>query len=195
MNPQLTAPKPLILNLDRTRSRLKEIFWVALGSLVLACSARFSLPLGFTPVPISLQTLAVLLVASSLGSMRGTLAVGMYLLEGGFGLPVFTHGSGFAYLLGPTGGYLLGFLPAAFIIGKCADLGKDRSVWSALPWFLLGHSVIFFFGLSHLSTFVGWEKAIPMGLIPFLPGAVIKTAIASIALPSLWKLSDRVGLK
>ncbi len=134
---------------------LYDIVWIVGCSLFIALSAQIAIPLPFSPVPITGQTLAVLLVGALLGSQRGVLAVLVYLTEGFAGLPVFSGGTaGLARLAGPTGGYLVGLLAAAFITGLLAEQGWDRRVGSTLLAMLLGNAAIYAFlgemsALSH----------------------------------------------
>lgn len=156
----------------RRRALLR--FWglALLGSAVLAASAQVVLPAW--PVPATLQSLAVLLLGALGGARLGAAAAGLYLLEGALGLPVFAAGSaGPAVLAGPTGGYLLGFLPAAWFAGQAgAMLGRQAAV-------LLGaHLLLFVPGLAWLAGFVGAERAFAAGFVAFLPATVVKTALA-----------------
>src|SRR5712691_3313401 len=167
---------------------LVDSLLVLLGSLVMAGLAQLSIPLPFTPVPITGQTLGVLLVGASLGAWRGASALTLYLVEGSIGLPFFAGGaSGVGALLGPTGGYLIGFVAAAFVVGLLAERQYDRSVRWAVLTFALGVAVVYLFGVPWLGRFVGGEKALIAGFLPFLPGACIKAALAALLLPSAWK--------
>ena len=158
------------------------------GSLLVALAAQVSIRLPFSPIPITGQTLAILFVGALLGSRRGTLSLIVYLLQGLFGLPVFASGaSGLAYVMGPTGGYLVGFIAAAYMIGLLAERGWDRHVMSTSLAMLIGNAVIYSFGLPWLSVYVG-KQAVALGLIPFVLGDVIKLALAAVALPFGWKL-------
>jgi biotin transport system substrate-specific component len=165
-----------------------------LGStLLIALSAQIALPLPFSSVPITGQTLVVLLTGALLGSRRGSLSLLAYLAEGTLGFPVFAGGSaGLAYLMGPTGGYLVGFIAAAFIAGLLAENGWNRQVRTAFFAMLLGNIALYAFGLFWLALFVGSEKVLVMGLLPFIPGDVIKIIFATMLLPSGWRL---VGYK
>ena len=149
-------------------------FWglALLGSAVLAASAQVSLPMW--PVPATLQTLAVLLLGALGGSRMGVASVALYLAEGAMGLPVFAGGAGgIAALAGPTAGYLIGFLPAAWLAGLAGrGLARQALVLSA------AHLVIFIPGLAWLAGFVGWERALHAGFLLFVPGTVVKTALA-----------------
>lgn len=149
-------------------------FWglALLGSAVLAASAQVSLPMW--PVPATLQTLAVLLLGALGGARMGMASVALYLAEGAAGLPVFAGGAGgAAALAGPTAGYLIGFLPAAWLAGQAGrGLARQALVLTA------AHLVLFVPGVAWLAGFVGWEKALHAGFLLFVPGTVVKTALA-----------------
>ncbi len=175
------------LNLPQTLGQ--EVLLILSGSLLVGLMAQIAISLPFTPVPITGQTFGVLLVGALLGSRRGALALGLYLLEGIAGLPVFAGGTGGpARLLGPTGGYLLGFVAAAGVTGWLCERGWDRRVFTAALAMLVGNIVIYLFGLPWLALFVGPEKALMMGLWPFIPGDALKLTLAALALPSAWAL-------
>jgi len=160
---------------------------VVLGSLTMAALAQVALPLPFTPVPITGQTLGVLLVGGALGSRRGAASMLLYLLEGAAGLPVFAGGAaGPIVLFGPRGGYLFGFVLAAFCVGLLAERGFDRSFVSAVLAFGIGELVIYSIGVPWLAFFVGAKPALAAGFWPFLPGAVVKAAAAGVLLPVAW---------
>lgn len=171
---------------------LTDVMLVVLGSAVMAGLAQISFRLPFTPVPISGQTLGVLLVAASLGAWRGAASMLLYLGEGAAGLPVFAEGhSGLIFLTdAPTTGFLWGFVVAAAVVGLLAQLGWDRSVGSALGAMLVGEVVVFAFGISWLAHFLGvpGEKALELGLYPFVLGELVKLLIAAGVLPAAWRL-------
>jgi len=165
-----------------------EILLVAAGSVLIALSAYVAVPLPFSPVPVTGQTFAVLLVGSALGARRGAAAALAYLAEGCAGLPVFAGGAAGAHVLvGPTGGYLLGFVPGAFLCGALAERGWDRSVLGTVASMALGNVAILAPGLLWLARFVGSERVLALGLDPFLPGDVVKIALAAALLPLAWK--------
>ena len=144
--------------------------------------------LPFSPVPITGQTLAVLLAGALLGSRRGAMSMLAYLAQGIVGLPVFAQGaSGITYLAGPTGGYLIGFVAAAYITGWLAERGWDRHVGTTALAMLAGNLAIYAVGLSWLSLYVG-RQAIALGLLPYAAGDVLKLALAALSLPAGWKL-------
>lgn len=178
---------PLALILRPSGGLVRDIILILAGSVFVALMAQVSVPLPFTPVPVTGQTLGVALVGALLGSKRGTLALLTYLAEGAAGLPVFAGGArGLDKFAGPTGGYLIGFLVAAFVVGWLCEKGWDRRFLSAVPAFLLGDSMVFLFGLPWLARFVGTEKVFAMGLIPFIPGDIIKVILAALVVTGLW---------
>ena len=176
----------------RAEARLYDAGLVVAGSLVVALSAPAEIVLPFTPVPLTLQPFAVLLVGAALGARRGALALIAYLGEGALGLPVFAGGAaGVATMLGPSGGYLVGFVPAAFVTGFLAERGWDRrflTTWAAMA---LGSATLFACGLPWLAQFVGWDRVLAAGLWPFVPGDVVKQVAAAVALPGVWKVVRR----
>jgi biotin transport system substrate-specific component len=147
------------------------------GTILLALSAKVQIP--FYPVPMTLQTLAVLAIGGAFGLRLATATVALYLVEGLLGLPVFAGiAAGPAYMAGPTGGYLVGFLAAAALIGALADRGFTRS-WTGLAIVMsLGHIVMFAFGFGWLALNIGASKAWAAGVAPFYAGTVVKTALA-----------------
>lgn len=162
---------------------------VVTASLFIAVCAQIQIPLPFTPVPLSGGTLGVLYAGALLGSRRGAVAVFLYLLEGSMGLPVFSGGAaGFIHLLGPTGGYLVGFPVGAFATGLLAERGWDRTPGRAFLAMLAGSLPIFALGLLGLSRFVPAETLLVQGLWPFLPGDLLKSAVSAGLLPLGWKL-------
>lgn len=170
------------------RRILYDVAWVVGGSLFIALCARIAVPLPFSPVPVTGQTLAVLLTGALLGSRRGPLSVMTYLAAGTAGLPVFAGGAaGLARFAGPTGGYLLGFIVAAFVTGWLAERGWDRRRPTTVAMMWVGNVVIYTFGVAWLACLVGADKALPLGLYPFVVGEIAKMACAVILLPSAWR--------
>lgn len=162
---------------------------VLLGSALVALSAQVVVPLPFTPVPITGQTFGVLFVGALLGSRRGALALAAYLLEGAAGLPVFAGGgSTVAWLAGPTAGYLWSYPLAAWLTGRLAERGWDRRPATAAVALGAGNAVIYAVGLPWLAFFVGFERVLAAGLLPFLPGDLVKIAVAAGALAGAWRL-------
>ena len=179
--------------LDKDNSLFKTIFLILAGSLLLTLSAKIQVP--FYPVPMTLQTLVVLLIGASFGWRMGSATVLAYLAQGAMGLPVFAgtpeKGLGLLYMAGPTGGYLVGFALAAGLTGWLAERGLDRSVIGTAIAMIAGNLVIYVFGLAWLANFVGFEKAVTFGLIPFLFGDLIKIMLATASLPVIWKFLNR----
>ncbi len=168
---------------------LVKVGLVVLGSWLLAALAQVRVYLPFTPVPLTGQTFGVLLIAAVLGARLGTATVGLYIVQGLLGLPFFAGGNaGLAALLGPTGGYLVGFLLAAYTVGSLAERGFDRSLITAIPAFVVGTAVIYLFGALRLSVFVGMNNALAAGVLPFVAGDVIKAALAGLVLPAAWRI-------
>jgi biotin transport system substrate-specific component len=171
-------------------SAIREIVIGLGGILLLSLAAQVQIPL--QPVPITGQTFGVLLVGALLGARRGALTVAGYVTAGVAGLPVFAGGAaGLARLFGPTGGYLIGFVAAAWLVGWLSERGWDRRLTTAAAAMLLGTAVIYFFGLPWLSIFVGWRQVVALGLAPFIVGDVLKLALAALALPGGWSLLGR----
>jgi biotin transport system substrate-specific component len=177
----------------RARVVLYDLALIALGSALIALSARVAIPIPFSPVPVTGQTFAVLLVGALLGRWRGGAAALAYLGEGAAGLPVFAGGAaGPHVLVGPTGGYLVGFVAGAWICGALAERGWDRRVgWTVLAM-ILGNVAILVPGLAWIARFVGADRALALGLWPFIPGDCVKIALAAALLPISWKwIGDR----
>ena len=156
------------------------------GTLALAISAKMQVP--FYPVPMTLQTLVVLLIGAAFGARLAAATVALYLAEGLLGLPVFAGAvAGPAYMAGPTGGFLVGFLFAAALVGWLSERGWDRSLGLLLAAMTLGHAVIFAFGLGWLSSLIGAEKAWALGFAPFFAATVVKTLLAWALVGAAWR--------
>ena len=171
----------------------KRAALVVAFSLLVALSAQVTVPLPWTPVPVTLQTFAVLLTGALLGSRLGALALFAYLLEGAAGLPFFSMGRGGAahLLFSPTAGYLLAYPVAAFATGWLAERGWDRRYLSAAAAMAIGSVVILAGGWLGLLRFHAPAHAFALGVAPFLPGDVVKIALAAAVLPSGWALVRR----
>ena len=170
---------------------LKDMALIGAGSAFVAVSAQISIPLPFTPVPITGQTLAVLLVGAVLGSKRGAIALMAYLIEGIIGIPVFAGGTGgIGKLLGPTGGYLIGFIASSYLVGLLSEKGWDKSYRGSILAMGVGNAAIYLFGIPWLMvvTGVSLKGALFMGFLPFVPGDAVKLLIASIAMPVTWRI-------
>jgi biotin transport system substrate-specific component len=165
-----------------------------LGSLVLWASAKVSVP--FWPVPMNLQTMAVAGLAALYGSRLGAATVLLYLAQGAAGLPVFTgtpaQGVGLAYMLGPTGGYLIGMPIAAFVIGFLAERGLTDKPIRLFGAMVVGDAIVFALGLAWLGAVIGWDKPVlALGLYPFLLGDGLKLALAACLVAGLTRLVRR----
>lgn len=176
----------------RKASLLQESIIISSGVFILSVLAQISIPLPFTPVPITAQTLGILVIGSTYGRNRAFTTILLYVLLGLGGLPIFSEGKfGIASLLGPTGGYLIGFILAGSCVGYLGDKMHDRKLINSLLIFLLGHVIIFTTGMLWLAKYVGIHNVLVMGLYPFLPGLVIKTVFASLITTSVWKLGAK----
>ena len=159
------------------------------GSWALAAASWVEVPMW--PVPMTLQTLAVLVIGALYGARLGAATVALYLVQGAAGLPMFAGGAGgVAHLMGPTGGYLAGFVFAAAAVGALCERGWDKSVLGLLGAMSLGHVLVFVLGLAQLQLFVGWPMAISTGLEPFVLGSVVKTIAAAGLVWGGARLSD-----
>ncbi len=161
------------------------------GALFVALTAQIRIPLPFTPVPITGQTLGVLLVGGLLGTRASAASLLLYLLMGFVGLPFFAGGAnGIEHLFGPTGGYLVSYPFAAALVGWLAERGWDRRFSTTIAAMLLGSVIIYVFGVSWLAVAlgIGLGEALMKGMVPFLIGDAIKMALAGVALPGGWKL-------
>jgi len=192
MSSLVAQPRTLVdVVSPRPRSWLFDAALVVVFSAFVALTAQVEIPL--RPVPITLQTLGVLFTGAVLGSRRGAVALLLYLAEGAVGLPVFAGGaSGVAYMLGPTGGYLVGFVPAAAVVGWLAEHGWDRRpLWTALAM-VIGNLVIYALGVTWLAVLLGDLRiALVQGALIFIIGDLIKLVIATITLPGGWALARR----
>lgn len=177
---------------DATAQALKWTGFALVGTLLLTLSAKVQVP--FWPVPMTMQTFVVLVLAMSYGWRLGAATLLLYLAEGAVGLPVFAgtpeRGIGLAYMMGPTGGFLLGFLVAAVVTGWLADRGWSRGIVLPLLAMLAGHLIIFAAGAGWLATIVGAAKAWQVGVVPFLAGTVVKCALGAATLLGLWRIID-----
>lgn len=163
-------------------SLARDAVLVVLGSVLLAISAKVQVP--FWPVPMTMQTCVVLMLGAHAGLRVAAPTVALYLIEGAVGLPVFSTGAGLAFMAGPTGGYLAGFLLSAFFVSFAFERGFNRTIATTSLIILLGDMVILGFGFAWLSTLIGVEKALAVGVVPFLPAEALKIAltIASVQL-------------
>ncbi|MBC8101151.1 MAG: biotin transporter BioY [Cytophagales bacterium] len=200
VNPPLPTFHPLLEVLlprpnHRAAALARDAALIAAGSLLVAACARIVIPLPFTPVPVTGQTFAVLMVGMLLGARRGALSLLLYLGEGAVGLPVFAGGAlGLARLIGPTAGYLWSYPIAACLMGFLAQRGWDRRPLLTAAAMLMGGGVILGMGTLWLAQFVGgWSAAFAKGWLPFLPGDVVKTLLATTLLPATWNRLNAKG--
>ena len=176
---------------EGTALRVKQAVLVVLGIAVLAIAAKIKVPMW--PVPITMGTFAVLSIGAAYGARLGLVTILGYMIIGALGFDVFAGSSaeayGLTYMMGGTGGYLLGYVAAVVVLGMLARRGWDKSVmWMALAM-LVGNILIYLPGLTWLGMLYGWDKPIlQWGLTPFLIGDALKLALAAALLPAIWKL-------
>lgn len=175
---------------ESTRARARWIgAALVIGVVLLTVSAKVQVP--FWPVPMTMQTFVVLMIGMAYGPKLGTGTVLAYLMVGAAGLPVFAgtpeRGVGLVYMVGPTGGFLAGFLPAAWVVGRLAERGWDRTVLGCAAAATAGHLVILLAGVTWLAASLGAIRAVEVGLLPFLASTVVKTALAAVAMPLFWR--------
>jgi biotin transport system substrate-specific component len=192
----MTTPNTVlaaVLPREGTARIVANVIAVVAGSLVLWAAAKIQVP--FFPVPMTLTTLAIMLIGATYGWRLGLATVALYLLEGAFGLPVFSgtpeRGIGLAYMMGPTGGYLVGYLAAIFIVGWFAERGADKSAIRLFGVMLVADAVILALGYIWLASLIGAEAAWTGGVAPFLLGDLLKVAIAALAVPAGNRLLGR----
>lgn len=164
------------------------------GSALLAISSKITVP--FYPVPMTLQTFALMAIVAAFGLRLGVATVALYLFEGALGLPVFAgtpeKGIGLAYMAGPTGGYLAGYLVAAIIVGLAVEKGFGRNPFKLFAAMIAADAVVFTLGALWLGTVVGWDKPVmEWGVTPFLIGDAVKIALAAALIPAVWSLVER----
>jgi biotin transport system substrate-specific component len=193
------AVKNTVADVFRPNDRALALFYDAIivicGSLLVGLGAQVRIYLPFSPVPITGQTFVVLILGALLGSNRGGLTMLAYLVEGALELPVFAGGMGPATLLGPTGGYLVGFVPAAYLVGRLAEMGWDRRVATTVAAMLIGDAVLLTLGFVWLAILTNVKTAFVTGFLPFVPGDLLKVALAAAVLPMGWKLLERLKLR
>jgi len=176
-----------------SRPALRAIALMLLGTVALWLSAKIQVPLW--PVPITMQTFVVLTLGVAYGWRLAGATLLLYLAEGAIGLPVFagswSEGAGIKHLVGPTAGYLFGFVIAAAIVGRLAERGWDRNAVTAGAAMVIGNLVIYALGIAWLGAMIGYGTAIDVGLLPFLVGDALKVALGACLLPLAWKLIGR----
>lgn len=192
MSSHASTAYPLVLaDLVAGSSRVRDAALVLAGAGFVGLSAQVSVPLPFTPVPLTLQTFAVLLAGAALGWQRAIPSMLLYLLAGAAGLPWFAGGaSGTA---APSFGYIVGFVLAAAVVGRLAGYGADRTPLRTCALMILGSAVIYLVGVPWLAVALGVDlaEAVALGLTPFLAGDAIKALLAAGLLPGAWRLVGR----
>jgi biotin transport system substrate-specific component len=191
--PALPA-RPLVLADLVPAIKARNVVLVGLGVLFTALLAQVAVPVPGSPVPITGQTLAVVLTAAALGPVRGVAVQALYIASALVGLPFYSEASGGVdVVLGATGGYVIGFIPAAYLIGLAARRGADRNPLKAVPLFIAGQAVIFAVGVPWLAVSTGMSasQALDAGFYPFILGGIVKAAVAAIVLGAAWKLAHR----
>ena len=176
------------------RSRPVTATLVVGFALLTALMAQIEIPLWFTPVPITGQTFAVLLSGAALGWKAGAASQTLYVGLGAIGLPFYSGGEGgWIVATGATGGYLIGFVIAAALVGYLAERGQDRNVITAMAALIAGNAVIYLFGVAWLASYLelGTTEAMELGLVPFVIGDLIKIALVGVALPTAWRLTGK----
>jgi biotin transport system substrate-specific component len=188
------AYQPRVLADAVPRVRARDLALVIAATALTAACAQISFKLPGSAVPITGQTFAVLLSGAALGANRGAAAMLLYVLLGMVGLPIYADGAHGAHVVfGATGGYLVGFLVAGWVVGKLAEKRMDRTPVKALPAFLVGSAIIYAVGVPWLAIYAheGLGAAISQGLTPFIPGDLVKAAAAAGVLPAAWSLVNR----
>ncbi|WP_205648908.1 biotin transporter BioY [Acuticoccus kandeliae] len=176
-------------------SLARNIFLAVAGSVALWISAKIHVPM--YPVPITMQTFMVTVIGMAYGWRLAGATVLLYLAQGAMGLPVFSgtpdRGIGLAYMMGPTGGYLLGFFVAAVVVGWLAERGWDRKALTTFAAMTIGTAIMLGFGVIYLGAVIGWDKPVlALGLTPFLAGSVVKIALGTAVMPLAWSLISRL---
>ena len=191
-----STPQPALFSAvwstnSRTGAALRNVVLAVVGTMLLTLSAKVQVP--FYPVPMTMQTFVVLGLGMAYGWRLGGATMVLYLVEGAAGLPVFAgtpeKGIGLAYMLGGTGGYLVGFVLAAMAVGWFAEKGWDRSVIGTAFAMMVGNAIIYIPGILYLGVLFGWDKPIiEWGFTPFLLGDLVKLALAAAVMPMAWKV-------
>ena len=190
----MATPAPRVLADFASRTAIAQIALVVGGAALVGIAAQIAIPLPFTPVPLTLQTFAVLLVGASLGSLRGALSMVIYLLAGMVGVPWFAEGSsGYS----PSFGYIIGFIVAAFIVGRLAERGATTTALRTAGLMVIGNLAIYAVGVTWLKFAIDadWATAMSLGVVPFLIGDAVKIALAAGLLPLAWKGLEKMQLR
>lgn len=186
-------PETFADRIGMTTSRARSVTLVVAAAALTAVAAQISIPLPFTPVPLTGQTFAVLLAGSALGARLGAASQGVYVFLGVLGAPVYADTTGgWHAATGATGGYLVGFIVAAAVLGALAERHQDRTLLTAVPAMLAGTAIIYTFGASWLALHqsISLATAVELGVAPFLIGDALKLAAAGLLLPTAWAIAD-----
>lgn len=187
----LASPQPRVLADTIPAAWVRNVVLVVGAAAFVAVCAQVAIPLPFTPVPLTLQTFAVVLSAGVLGSWRGAAAMLLYAVVGSLGAPIFFQGSsGFG---GVTFGYVIGFIVGAFVVGRIAEHGATRTFWRSVGLMVVGNVIVYAFGTTWLAISLQWDPAtaIAKGVLPFLVGDAIKILVAAGLLPLAWRAVRR----
>ncbi|WP_425374286.1 biotin transporter BioY [Microvirga subterranea] len=180
---------------DARFAAIRAVVLMVVGSALLTLSAKVQVSLPY--VPMTMQTLVVLLIGATYGWRLGGATVALYLMQGAMGMPVFANTppmpAGIGYFASPTGGFLFGFLAAALVMGVMAERGWDRSLLRVTVMMSIGHAVIFVFGLAQLSLVMPFAKAWTVGAAPFVAATIVKTALAIALMQAAWSITRRNG--
>ncbi|MCF3934227.1 biotin transporter BioY [Acuticoccus sp. M5D2P5] len=189
-----TRSAPVLADRLLTPSLARNVMLAVAGSLVLWVSAKVHVPM--YPVPMTMQTFAITVIGMAFGWRLAAATVALYLAQGAMGLPVFSgtpeRGLGLAYMMGPTGGYLIGFFLAAVVTGWLAERGWDRRVSTTLAAMTIGTAIILATGTLYLGALIGWDKPVlALGLTPFIAASIVKIALGTAVMPFAWNLIER----
>ena len=188
----LASPAPRVLADYLPHTKVANIALVLGGSVFVGLSAQVAIPLPFTPIPLTLQTFAVLLVGAALGSWRGMASLLVYAVAGSAGVPWFSAGSsGWG---GASYGYILGFIVAAGVVGRLAERGATLTPLRTAALMVVGNVVIYAVGVTYLKFAIDapWSTALSLGVTPFLLGDALKIALAAGLFPATWRLTQRL---
>jgi len=176
---KISSRNSLVSDFKLSNSLISSACLVILSSIFIALFAQLKIFLPFTPVPLVVQDCVVLMLAVFLGPRQSMMVVGLFLLQGACGLPVFATGGGLERFFEPTGGYLVGYFFAALVVGYLIERAKHLSAIRLLFILAFGHGVVFFFGVSWLSLLIGLKRAFFMGFVPFIAGNALKLVVSA----------------
>ncbi len=188
VSPARSFAQTLLPSGDAARYATYAVLALA-GSALIAIAGKITVP--FWPVPATLQTLAIFILAAAYGRKLAVATLLVYLAQGAAGLPVFTNGGGLAYFAGPTTGYLAGFVIAAGLTGWAADQGYDRNPFKLFAFNLAGTAIILALGAAWIAIVFGMDKAVAWGVGPFILTDVIKATLAAAVVPAAWQILAR----